>query len=89
MHSASMDIKEFNSDEDAKKAGYNIPLTRAEAGMLSELNRAQRRQWAKRKGYFPPEEHNRWQANKSEAKRREKRVRKATLTMQKRARALR
>jgi hypothetical protein len=47
MHDITMDVKEFDSDEAAKKAGYNIPLTKPEFGLLSEMNRAQRRQWLK------------------------------------------
>jgi hypothetical protein len=47
MHNITMDIKEFDSQEEAEKQGYKIPLTPKEANYLSGKNRAQRRQWAK------------------------------------------
>lgn len=56
MHDVTMDVKEFDSDEAAKKAGYNIPLTKEQATEVSGLNRKQRRQWLKdqrKSGYMP------------------------------------
>jgi hypothetical protein len=88
MHSKTMEIKEFDSEEEAKNKGFYIPLTHQQAKMLGEINRAQRRKWALSEGYFAPEEHNRWQANRNYKKLSRKRVKKATLKMQRKARAL-
>lgn len=88
MHNAMMDIKEFDSQESAKKEGYGIPLTAKEARMLGEMNRSQRRQWARSKGYWAPEEHNAWQKHQSERRASRKRVKAATLKMKRKARAL-
>lgn len=88
MHSETMEIKEFETREDAKNAGFNIPLTKREAGMLSEMNRAQRRAWARSKGYFPPEEHNAMVAHRNARKASRKRQKAATLKMQRTARRL-
>lgn len=88
MHSTTMDIKEFDSQKEAKEAGYDIPLTRGQAKMLQGKNRAERRQWAHSKGYFPPEEHNAWVRNQNARKASRKRVKTATLKMQRKARQL-
>jgi len=56
MQERTMDIQEFDSDEAAKKAGYEIPLTKKQAEELSPMNRKQRRDWLKaqrKSGYMP------------------------------------
>ena len=47
MHSKTMDIQEFPSALVAQEAGYDIPLTPAQADHLKDMNREQRRAWAK------------------------------------------
>lgn len=88
MHDVTMDIKEFDSPEAAKKKGYKIPLSDKEAMMLQDMNRAERRKWARSKGYFPPEEHNAWVKLLNARKASRKRQKAATLKMQRRARSM-
>jgi hypothetical protein len=56
--------------------------------MLGEMNRVQRRQWARSKGYFPPAEHNAWQKHQNERRVSRKRIKATTLKMKRKARAL-
>lgn len=40
-------IEHFASDEERKKAGFDLPLTNSEYEHVKPMNRAQRRAWAK------------------------------------------
>jgi hypothetical protein len=39
-------IARFETDDDAKAAGYELPLTDQQAAKLSDMNRHDRRKWA-------------------------------------------
>ncbi len=43
-------IAQFESDADAKRAGYDRKLTAAEVQQLSGMTRKQRREWARKNG---------------------------------------
>lgn len=56
MNPFTNEIKEFESDEEAKKAGFTVPLTKEQASQLNPMNRKQRRDWLKQQrksGYMP------------------------------------
>lgn len=46
MHEQTGAIATFETDEDAKQAGYTMPLTDSQRAKLSQLNRHERRKWA-------------------------------------------
>ena len=39
-------IAKFETDEDAKEAGYTVPLTEEQYAQLGPMNRHERRKWA-------------------------------------------
>ena len=41
-------IAHFETEKDAKKAGFTVSLTKEQAGELAGMNRKQRRAWAAR-----------------------------------------
>lgn len=43
MHKVTHAIAEFETDDDAKAAGYNTPLSKKEASLLRGMNRHERR----------------------------------------------
>lgn len=48
MNPHTGEIKEFDSEEEAKKANFTKQLTHEQFNMLSLMNCKQRREWAKK-----------------------------------------
>lgn len=47
MHKQTGAIAHFETDEDAKRAGYTVPLNEAQRKETWGMNRAERRKWAR------------------------------------------